>query len=191
MNPIALFEAWYAEELGLTQVSIPSACCLSTTGLDGYPNARFVSLKEILDDRFIITGPLASRKGREIAQSDKVALTFWWTQTERQIRIQGEASLISDELADKYFAERPRDAQLVSLTSNQGRELDSPRRLNQKYEETKNLLGGQTIKRPEDWGGYAIRPVRMEFLAFQSTRFHERTLFEWIDGKWITKQLQP
>jgi pyridoxamine 5'-phosphate oxidase len=51
-----IFQSWLQEELNLTQVRIPTACCLSTIGLENYPNARFVSLKEVSDDSFVITG---------------------------------------------------------------------------------------------------------------------------------------
>src|SRR5688500_19977851 len=117
MNPLALFMDWYTRQLQVTRASIPSACCLSTLGLDNFPNARFVSLKEIANDAFVVTGPLSSRKGLEIHHSNKVALTFWWAETERQVRIQGEATRIPDKLADKYFAERSQEAQVVSLVS--------------------------------------------------------------------------
>ena len=69
MNPITLFQNWFAEAVEASSASIPSACCLSTLGLDGYPNARFVSLKEIVEDSFVVTGSLASRKGLEIAEN--------------------------------------------------------------------------------------------------------------------------
>lgn len=90
MNPFSKFEEWYKEELFKTSVSIPSACCLSTTGLDGYPNARFVSLKSLIDESFVFTGSSDSRKGLELETIPKAALTFWWTETERQVRIQGD-----------------------------------------------------------------------------------------------------
>ncbi|WP_299211085.1 pyridoxamine 5'-phosphate oxidase family protein [uncultured Aquimarina sp.] len=77
MNPFQLFNTWYSEELEKSTASIPSACCLSSNGLDGYPNTRFVSLKEVKDHAFIITGPLKSRKGLEMEKSSKVSLTFW------------------------------------------------------------------------------------------------------------------
>src|SRR5690606_31919825 len=110
MTPIAYFNKWFQEELNLTKVRIPYACCLSTMGTDGYPNARFVSLKEVTESSFVVTGPIISRKGIEINTNNKVALTFWWTETERQVRIQGDATTISGKLADKYFAERSRDS---------------------------------------------------------------------------------
>lgn len=189
MDPIALFQNWFREELQQTTVKIPTACCLSTTGLDGYPNARFVSMKEVVDGCFIVTGPLRSRKALEIAQSGKAALTFWWTQTERQVRVQGDVTLISEQLADQYFAARNKDSRIVSLVSRQGQELTDMDALMAQY----NLLDQEEAgpARPEDWGGFAIRPVRIEFLAFQSTRFHDRQLYEFADGQWAMKRLQP
>ena len=191
MNPLQLFTVWHREELNLTKVSIPSACCLSTIGLDNYPNARFLSLKEILEEAFIITGTLTSRKGLEIAQSSKVALTFWWTETKRQVRIQGDAIQISKQLSDKYFSERAVDAQIISLVSNQGKEIDSFESLNKKYQQAENEFGNKPIARPENWGGYSIKPLRIEFMEFKPTRFHDRKLYELVEEQWMVKQLQP
>jgi len=191
MDPFKLFNQWYQEELKRSNVRIPSACCLSTIGLDGYPNARFVSLKELKDEKFIFTGSLATRKGSELENIHKLALTFWWSATERQIRIQGNASKISDSLAEKYFNERNRDSQIVSVVSNQGQHVDEPEKLNQKYQEAEILFKDKQIIRPENWGGYSVDPIRIELLEFKESRFHSRTLFTNIDGQWEVKYLQP
>src|SRR5215212_7345014 len=134
ITPIEYFNNCLNEERNLAKARIPTACCLTTIGTDGYPNARFVSLKEIIENNFIITGTLTSRKGIEININNKVALTFWWTETERQVRIQGNATIISEKLADKYFAERNRDSQIVSIVSEQGQDLINMETLNNKYQ---------------------------------------------------------
>ena len=190
-TPIELFNDWFAQEKSLTKVRLPAACCLSTVGTDGFPNARFVSLKAVEDNGFVITGNLSSRKGMEIDSDTKVALTFWWPETERQVRIQGTASKITEQLADQYFAERNRDSQIVSIVSRQGQEIDDLRTLVHQYEQTNAQFSNKPLNRPADWGGYLIEPVRIEFLEFKPTRFHHRTLYEWIDEQWQTKQIQP
>ena len=190
-NPIEIFRNWFNEELSLSKVSVPTACCLSTIGTDNYPNARFVSLKGLVEGNFIITGSLTSRKGIEIRNSSKVAVTFWWTETERQVRIQGNATTISNKLADKYFAERNRDSQIVSIASNQGQTLNDITELNEKYKEVEISFENQPLTRPENWGGYAVEPIRIEFLEFKPTRFHDRKLFELINGQWTQTKLQP
>jgi pyridoxamine 5'-phosphate oxidase len=191
VNPIPIFERWYNEELRLTNASIPSPCCLSTAGLDGYPNARFVSLKAVVGDAFVVTGPFDSRKGDEIRKSNNVALAFWWPGTERQVRIQGTAAKIEEELADYYFSERPRDAQLVALVSRQGKEVNDLEDLYRLFRQTEINFTGKLIPRPKDWGGYAIKPLRIELMEFRSTRFHDRRLYELANGTWTWKQIQP
>jgi pyridoxamine 5'-phosphate oxidase len=190
-NPIDKFKKWFDEEINLTKVSIPTACCLSTVGIDNFPNARFISFKGIAENNFIVTGTITSRKGLEINENNKVALTFWWTETERQVRIQGNATLISVELADKYFAGRSRESQIVSIVSNQGQTLNDIDILNKKYQDLETKFNNQNLTRPENWGGYSIEPIRIEFLEFQPTRFHYRKLYQLKDGQWTKTEIQP
>lgn len=191
MDPIALFNQWYAEEKEQTQVRIPAACCLSSLGLDGYPNARFLALKEILDGDFVITGPLGGRKGEEVAAHPKVALTFWWTATERQVRLQGDALRISDEEANRYFSQRLRPAKVVSQTFTQGEALPNVRLLEEQFNQMTARLEGKPIERPANWGGLRIRPLRIEFLDFKVTRLHERLLYSRLGEDWSKGYLQP
>ncbi len=190
-NPIEIFREWFTQEMNVTKVVIPTACCLSTIGIDNYPNARFVSLKGIESNNLIVTGTTSSRKGLEINQTNKIALTFWWTKTERQVRIQGDATQISNELADKYFAERNRDSQIVSIISNQGKKIKDIETLNKRYNEIEATFINQNLTRPENWGGYSIEPIRIEFLEFKPNRFHNRQLFQLIKGLWTKSELQP
>lgn len=191
ITPIEHFNKWYKEELNLTKVRIPSACCLSTIGTDGFPNARFVSLKDVIGNNFIVTGPLTSRKGVEINAINKVALTFWWAETERQVRIQGNATIITEQLADKYFAERGRDSQIISIVSQQGKEIENIELLTEKYDSIELNFANERLTRPKNWSGYSIDLIRIEFLEFKSTRFHDRKLYELTNDKWTMKQIQP
>jgi pyridoxamine 5'-phosphate oxidase len=191
IDPFQLFQKWYSEESQLSDTNIPSACCLSTIGLDGFPNARFVSLKGIVNEGFIVTGPLNSRKAMEIKRSNKTALTFWWPVTERQVRVQGEAAGITDQQADEYFAEREIDSQIVSLISEQGKEIERLEQLENEYREVAAQSGKKRIPRPGTWSGFSIKPLRIEFMEFKPTRLHDRKLYELASGKWSVKQIQP
>jgi len=190
-DPFALFHQWYLQEQTLTTSRIPSACCLLTVGIDGFPNARFISLKEVSANAFVVTGSLASRKGIEICYSQKVSLTFWWPCTERQIRLQGNALRISDRMADKFFADRSRDSQIISIVSRQGEELINPHVLTNALAKYEAKHKGQQLTRPTDWGGYCISPIRIEFLEFNQSRSHQRILFELHDERWEFTRLQP
>lgn len=188
-QPLELFSKWFKEELELSKTRIPTAVCLSTIGLDNFPNARFVSFKELVDKSFIITGPINSRKGAEIENNDNVALTFWWTETEKQIRIQGIATKISDQLADKYFSERNLNSKAVSLICEQGKVINNLEQLEKKV--LKKVSENIIITRPKNWSGFSIKPVRIEFMNFKKTRFHDRKLYEVENGEWYVKQIQP
>ncbi len=191
MDPYELFASWYKEELESNRSVIPSACCLSTNGLDGFPNARFVSLKSFSENGFIITGPTVSRKGMELDASGKTALTFWWTETQKQVRIQGIADMIPDDVAKQFFAERDRASQLVSIMSQQGKEDMEPGKLLKDFEEALNSDAALSLEKPSNWGGYLVKPIRIEFMQFRENRFHERWLFLKADEEWKLLQLQP
>ena len=191
---ISLFNNGLEREMQVHKQKLPYACCLSTEGLDGFPNARFVSLKEIRNEEFVITGTLTSRKGEEINHNNKVALTFWWPETQQQVRIQGEARLISGSVLDSYFSERNRESQIVSVVSDQGKELHDLNELILKFDTVANnteISEISEIRRPDNWGGYAIVPFRIEFLVFSESRFHDRTLYERKDQIWQKKKIQP
>lgn len=188
-NPIALFEDLKQQETSRTNVRIPSACCLATIGLDGFPNARFISLKEIVEDSFVVTGSLASRKGLEISENENVALTFWWTATEIQVRVQGKATIISEALASQYFSERNKASKIVSTICKQGEILSSQEEILKMFEVS--MKKNSTLEKPEQWSGWAIDPVRIEFLYFKETRLHERSLYVKEKEQWKHCFLAP
>ena len=190
-DPLRLFNAWFIEESKRNDLKLPAACCLSTVGLDGYPNARFVSLKEVTDDAFVVTGPLASRKGREMQKTPKAALTFWWTATERQVRIQGDVTFIPDEKADTYFAPRNYDSKIVSNVFEQGKAIPAIADLRKHFEEKKKIMVDQEVHRPQHWGGIYLHPLRIEFMIFRESRLHERTLWQQDGNGWEISFLQP
>lgn len=191
MDPTIQFKEWFDEELEKSSLKIPSACCFSTIGKDGYPNSRFVSLKEIKNGEFIVTGPLNSRKGEEINEIPRVALTFWWTTTERQVRIQGDARFISKEEAVVYFNERNKDSKIVSIAFEQGKEIKSFEDLNEFFLTKKAAFKDKDIVCPENWGGFSIQPKRIEFMEFEESRLHKRTLFKHDKNEWTKQFLQP
>lgn len=188
---LSIFNVYLNEEIQARKIPLPYACCLSTIGLDGFPNSRFVSLKEIKDDHFVITGTISSRKGMEIQENHQVALAFWWPETQRQVRIQGIAKSLEGPALDHYFNERNLESRIVSVVSDQGKVMKDRDELLQKFDHFFLKTGEDEIQRPENWGAYVIDPIRIEFLAFSETRFHNRTLFEKMDNEWKTVKLQP
>jgi len=190
LDPIGIFKNWYNDEKKISKALIPSACCLSTIGIDGFPNARYVSLKDICSGKFIITGSIITQKGLEIFQNNKVALTFWWNETKRQVRIQGFADKISNDAADIYFAERDISSKLATVIIEQAKKNNSSHGIEKKLEKMLAKEANE-IPRPASWGGYSISPVRIEFMKFQTNRLHSRKLFEIVNHEWNSIDLFP
>lgn len=190
-DPLILFAKLYKEHLRSSPLELPGACCLSTVGLDGFPNARFVSLKEIKKGGLLITGSTTSIKGIEIESSNKVALTFWWPDIEYQVRIQGEAVKMPVKLADRLFRERPLEAKIVSLISRQSEEINYPESLEKELETARINHERRGVRRPDNWSGYIIHPQRIEFLLFKSSRLHVRKFYQMHNNEWTFSYLQP
>ena len=190
-DPIQIFQNWYDEATQDSPLQHPKAVCVSTISPDGIPEARFVALKDVSKMGFTFCSALKSAKGIAIASNSNAALTFWWDRIERQVRVKGIAERISDEDADRYFQERDRDAQLTSIVSEQSAPLEDAGKLEQKLWEVASRFKNRKIPRPENWGGYCIKPNSIEFLKFQKNRFHHRTLYTCNQGKWSKQFLQP
>lgn len=190
-NPFDTFTRWLHEEITNSDKKFPSACVLSTFGLNGFPNARNVSLKEIHHPYLIITTATNSVKGLEISKNNKVALTFWWEKTMRQVRIQGVATLISEDDADFYFSERSKSSQAVSVVSEQSKPLKNIKKLRQSYRTLLIDNKNNQITRPKNWRGYKINPHQIEFLEFKESRFHNRVLYTENEEAWEVTNLQP
>lgn len=190
-NPMKRLSQWREEEI-LSSGAEPLAC-LSTIGLDGYPNARIMIINDIVDASIIITGPIHSRKGKEIEENNKVALTFCWNNKCRQIRIQGIAEQLPSDVADHYFEKQSISDKAVSIVSEQGQDILDEGALKRKVagELAKKISQTATLSRPDSWGGYSIRLKRIEFMEFNENRFHKRELFELQNKEWQGSQLQP
>ena len=166
----------------------PTAFVLSTS-VEGQPHSRVVLLKEIRNGQLVFFTNYNSDKGKEIAQNPKVSLNFFIPSDERQIRILGTASKVSEEESDEYFYSRPYESQVGAAVSRQSETLDSRDRLDAAYESALKLE--QNPKRPDHWGGYAITPFQIEFWQGRASRLHDRFLFTFIDGEWQINRLYP
>jgi len=190
-NPIDLFRTWFAELRATSPQRHQGAVCVSTVDAHGAPDARFVNLKEVTDEGFVFCTRFDSPKGLALAREPRVALTFWWDHIERQVRIAGTAHPIAETLADAFFQQRARTAQLVSCASQQSAPMPDIGAIEQRMAELDRQLAGSPVPRPIEWGGYLVIPQRLEFLTFRSTRMHERRLFSRTDSGWEQRLLAP
>lgn len=189
-DPIALFDAWYAEAR-TTEINDSNAVALATADAEGRPSVRMVLLKGHGPGGFVIYTNRESRKAGDLAVNRYAALLFHWKSLRRQIRIEGPVSLVSDAESDAYFASRGRDSQLGAWASDQSRPLDSRETFERRFAEMQARFEGGDVPRPPHWGGYRIAPDRIEFWQDRAHRLHERRLFTREDGAWSEGLLFP
>jgi pyridoxamine 5'-phosphate oxidase len=188
-DPIEQFAAWYEGALG--EVPLAQAMTLATVDADGAPDARMVLLKGFGPDGFTFFTNLASAKATQLAAAPRAALVFYWRELDRQVRLRGPVAPLPDVDADRYFATRARDSQLGAWASPQSRPLPDRETLDDRGREAEARFSSVDIPRPPFWGGYALRPVRIEFWQGQAARLHDRFLYALDDGEWKVTRLAP
>ena len=189
-DPLALFDAWFAEAKASEPV-FPEAMALATATADGRPSVRIVLMKGHGPQGFDFYTNLDSRKGEELAANPRATLLFHWKSLSRQVRVDGPVEVLPDGEADAYFATRARDSQLGAWASDQSRPLVSREAFEQRYEAMKRRFDGQEVPRPPRWGGFRLVPEEMEFWTERPHRLHERRLFTRTANGWDEGLLYP
>ena len=191
-DPMAMFRSWF-DEACAAKVLEPNAMCLSTCS-ENKPSARFVLLKNYDEQGFVWYTNYNSRKAQELTSNPNAALTFWWGDLERSVRIEGHVVKISDQESDAYFNSRPKGSQLGAWTSNQSTEIEDRAALEKQEADITAKYGAlEKIPRPPHWGGFRLVPSRIEFWKGRESRLHDRITFEREggEGPWVRKRLQP
>jgi len=191
-DPLVQFERWFSQAKKSRKVLDATAMCLSTLNVNGYPDSRWVLLKEFDARGFVFYTNLKSSKGLALQKTPRAALAFYWDSQERQIRIQGDVARVTDAEADAYFASRPRLSQLGAWASQQSEPLESNTALIKEVARFGLKFGTNPIPRPPHWSGFRLAPLKMEFWQGRPNRLHHR--FEYrrnpSDG-WSITRLNP
>lgn len=191
VSPFQLFSDWFKEVEDAGGVEEANAMTLTTIGLDGFPKARIVLLKHFDKDGFVFYTNYASEKGKAIAANNKVCISFFWPNLERQVIVKGEVSKISEDTSITYFKSRPKGSQLGAWASEQSSIIDSREILEQKLTALKKEFADKEIPKPDFWGGYCIRPVQFEFWQGRPNRLHDRICYVKEKDNWQKKRLSP
>jgi pyridoxamine 5'-phosphate oxidase len=188
-QPFGLIAIWLREAVE-RNVHEPNAISVSTIGLDGFPETRVVYIKELLEEGVVFYTNYHSDKGRAIEQNNKVHVLIFWPELERQIRISGLVERVPDEMSDAYFASRPYGSKIGAWASEQSQKLTSRQELEQRVQDFTEKYPTD-VPRPPHWGGYLVRPVKVEFWQGRPSRLHDRIVYELNGDAWNLFRINP
>lgn len=189
-EPFRLFDSWYheAREAGLY---LPESMTLATSTPDGSPSARLVLLKGHDERGFVFFTNYESRKAVELKENPKAALAIHWPILQRQVRIEGTVEKTSEQDSFAYFRTRPRGSKIGAWASPQSAVIEDRERLERKVAEYEARYPGDDVPLPPYWGGYRLRPERIEFWQGRANRLHDRFRFTRTDDTWTVERLAP
>ncbi|MBT1712247.1 pyridoxamine 5'-phosphate oxidase [Fulvivirgaceae bacterium PWU5] len=190
-DPVAQFEKWFQEALQ-AGVPEPNAMNLATVNEQGQPSARIVLLKGVEAKQFLFFTNYQSQKGLLLERNPACALTFFWPELERQVRIEGITQRLDAQTSEAYFQSRPRGSQIGAWASPQSSVIDSRTILEERVQQLEKRFDGETVlPKPHQWGGYAVMPSMIEFWQGRPSRLHDRIVYTRIDGQWKIHRLAP
>ena len=189
-DPMLQFTRWFEQAIK-AQVNEPNAMNVATVDAHGRPSSRIVLVKQFDERGFTWYTNYDSRKAQELRANPYAALLFFWSELERQVRIEGRVETTSAEESDKYFHSRPLKSRLSAIASQQSAPIENRAALERNYEAVA-ATAGDAPARPDNWGGFRLVPERIEFWQGRRSRFHDRIVYErQEDGSWTRQRLQP
>lgn len=189
-NPIDQFKKWFSEAM-VSEVTEPTAMVVSSASVDGKPSSRVVLMKDIKTDGISFFTNYNSRKGQEIVANPFVSVLFFWPELQRQVRMEAEVEKLAPEESDEYFSSRPRGSQIGAIASPQSAIINNREELEHRVAEVSAEVGEGEIQRPNFWGGFLLKPYRMEFWQGRSSRLHDRIVYKQEEGSWSINRIAP
>lgn len=189
-DPIRQFQTWLNDAFA-AKLPLAEAMTLATATPDGKPSARMVLLKQVDHEGFVFYTNYNSAKARQLDANPYAALVFYWVQLDRQLRVEGSISKTSAEESRAYFSTRPRESQIGAWASEQSEVVASRAVLEARAAELEKQYCDREIDCPEHWGGYRLRPERIEFWKSRVGRLHDRILYQREGDSWTITRLAP
>ena len=191
-NPIELFRNWM-EDAKKSEPNDPNALALATADKKGISSVRMVLLKDFSEKGFVFYTNFNSLKSHDLKENPNASMCIYWKSLQRQIRITGSMSKVTDEKADNYYNSRSYENRISAWASAQSSILKSRKDLLMAIKEYKNKYPDQNnVPRPKHWSGWILLPKEIEFWLRVDNRIHERLIYlSKEDGKWEKNLLYP
>ncbi|ACX96969.1 pyridoxamine 5'-phosphate oxidase [Halothiobacillus neapolitanus] len=189
-DPVLQLEQWLnaAKEAGNFDAT---AMCLSTATKEGRPSARYVLLKHLDTRGLCFYTDSRSRKGQELAENPFAALTFYWPEMDRQVRVTGRIERLPDADNEAYFNQRPIKSRIAAVASHQSQPIESRAALEERFKAVETEFPEQNVPRNPAWGGYRLMPDEWEFWQGRRSRLHDRFVYTPEGEGWQVQRLMP
>lgn len=185
LDPFVLFDQWMNNTIDIKE---PNAFTLSTCA-DNRPSSRVVLLKDYDRTGFTFYTNYGSKKAQELTNNPYCAMNFYWG--EQQVRVEGIAKRVSEEVSSKYFLSRPKSSQIGAWVSKQSTVIENYEVLEKKQKELDEKYEHEPLTKPDFWGGFLIVPTAIEFWQGRPSRLHDRYLYTSSGVDWTVKRLSP
>lgn len=190
-SPHEQFLAWFNQALSMNMIE-PYAMSLATCNAQGRPHVRTVLLRGASEQGYDFYTNYDSQKGLDLQQNPYAEILFYWPSLERQVRISGLVTKISETESTDYYHKRPRDSQIAAhISAPQSGVVADRATLEQNFVALQERVANAEVNKPEFWGGYRIQPDAYEFWQGRPNRLHDRLQYLWQDGAWILQRLMP
>ncbi|MGO2103399.1 pyridoxamine 5'-phosphate oxidase [Psychroflexus halocasei] len=191
-NPMQQFRTWFHEVDDSESIDEANAMTISSLSEDGYPKSRIVLLKSYDEYGFVFYTNYDSEKGKALIKYPKACLSFFWPSFERQVIIKGNVEKVSKQVSENYFSSRPKGSQLGALVSPQSEVVENREVLEQRLNELEEIYKNKQVEKPDNWGGFLVKPKSIEFWQGRPNRLHDRFLFTLQeDFNWKIERLAP
>lgn len=189
-DPLVFFKCWLDEAISAEAME-SNAMNLATADKDGRPSSRIVLLKQVRPEGFVFFTNYESKKAEQIKENKYCALNFVWHELERQVRVEGVVEKVSPSESDLYFEMRPAKSKLGAWASPQSAVIPDRNYLEQLMVDFSSRFGGVEIPRPQNWGGYIVKPYLIEFWQGRASRLHDRIQYRLTVEGWQMERLAP
>lgn len=189
-DPIEQFDSWFKEAVNASVLEV-NAMVLSTVSKEGRPSGRVVLLKDFDKMGFSFFTNYDSKKGADLLINPLASLTIFWPELERQVRIEGSVTKLTEEESNEYFQSRPWESKVGAWASKQSETLQSRSELEDKFQQLKEKFSDKIVPKPENWGGYRLQPDYLEFWQGRPSRLHDRLAYNKIGQSWKIERLSP